>query len=46
MNGFSEKGLELQEQVQQFMDDFIYPNEEEYYAEYAGPRQRPRHTGR
>ena len=35
MYGFSDKGLELQDQVKQFMDDFIYPNEEEYYAEYA-----------
>ncbi|MEM9562697.1 MAG: acyl-CoA dehydrogenase family protein [Actinomycetota bacterium] len=34
MYGFSDKGLELQEQVSQFMADFIYPNEEEYYAEY------------
>jgi acyl-CoA dehydrogenase len=34
MYQFSDKGRELQEQVQQFMDDFIYPNEEEYYAEY------------
>jgi len=34
MNQFSEKGLELQAQVKSFMDDFIYPNEEEYYAEY------------
>ncbi len=34
MYGFSDQGLELQEQVSQFMADFIYPNEEEYYAEY------------
>ena len=31
---FTEQGLELQAQVKSFMDDFIYPNEEEYYAEY------------
>jgi len=34
MYGASEKGLELQDQVKQFMDDFIYPNEDEYYAEF------------
>ncbi|MGH1487786.1 MAG: acyl-CoA dehydrogenase family protein [Acidimicrobiales bacterium] len=32
---FTDQGLELQAQVKSFMDDFIYPNEEEYYAEYA-----------
>ena len=35
MHGFTDQGLELQEQVSQFLADFIYPNEEEYYAEYA-----------
>ncbi len=32
---FSAKGLEMQEAVKSYMDDFIYPNEEEYYQEYA-----------
>lgn len=32
---FTERGLETQEQVRSFMDDFIYPNEEEFYAEQA-----------
>ncbi|MGF1596134.1 MAG: acyl-CoA dehydrogenase family protein [Acidimicrobiales bacterium] len=31
---FTAKGLEMQEAVKSFMDDFIYPNEEEYYEEY------------
>jgi acyl-CoA dehydrogenase len=31
---FTAQGLELQEAVKSYMDDFIYPNEEEYYAEY------------
>ena len=32
---YSAKGLEMQEAVKSYMDDFIYPNEEEYYAEQA-----------
>ena len=32
---FTAQGLDLQEQVKSYMDDFIYPNEEEYYEEYA-----------
>lgn len=32
---FSAQGLEMQEAVKSYMDDFIYPNEEEYYAEFA-----------
>jgi len=32
---FSDRGLETQEQVKSFMDDFIYPNEAEYYEQYA-----------
>jgi acyl-CoA dehydrogenase len=32
---YSKQGQELQAAVQSYMDDFIYPNEEEYYAEYA-----------
>ncbi|MGB5757280.1 MAG: acyl-CoA dehydrogenase family protein [Acidimicrobiales bacterium] len=32
---FTDQGLELQARVKSFMDDFIYPNEEEYYEEYA-----------
>ena len=32
---FTKQGLELQAQVKSFMDDFIYPNEEAYYQEYA-----------
>ena len=31
---FTAKGLEMQEAVKSYMDDFIYPNEEEYYAEF------------
>lgn len=31
---FTDQGLQLQEDVKSFMDDFIYPNEEEYYTEY------------
>jgi acyl-CoA dehydrogenase len=31
---FSQEGLALQEQVRSFMDDFIYPNEAEYYRQY------------
>ncbi len=31
---FTAKGLEIQESVKSFMDDFIYPNEEEFYEEY------------
>ena len=31
---FTAKGLEMQEAVKSFMDDFIYPNEEEFYEEY------------
>lgn len=31
---FTDQGLQLQEEVKSFMDDFIYPNEEEYYTEY------------
>ncbi len=34
MPEFTAKGLEMQEAVKSYMDDFIYPNEEEYYAEY------------
>ncbi|HLY83991.1 MAG TPA: acyl-CoA dehydrogenase family protein [Acidimicrobiales bacterium] len=30
---FSERGLAVQEDVRRFMDDYIYPAEEEYYAE-------------
>ncbi|MEM7340865.1 MAG: acyl-CoA dehydrogenase family protein [Actinomycetota bacterium] len=32
---YTAKGLEMQAAVASFMDDFIYPNEEEYYEEYA-----------
>ncbi|HCB34307.1 MAG TPA: acyl-CoA dehydrogenase [Acidimicrobiaceae bacterium] len=32
----SSQGLALAESVESFMDDFVYPNEEEYYAEYEG----------
>jgi acyl-CoA dehydrogenase len=32
---FTKQGLDLQAQVKSFLDDFIYPNEEEYYEEYA-----------
>lgn len=32
---FTKQGLDLQAQVQSFLDDHIYPNEEEYYEEYA-----------
>ncbi|MGI9616493.1 MAG: acyl-CoA dehydrogenase, partial [Acidimicrobiales bacterium] len=32
---YSRQGQELQAAVQSYMDDFIYPNEEEYYEEYA-----------
>ncbi len=35
MQGFTDQGLKLQQQVKEFLADFIYPNEEEYYAEYA-----------
>lgn len=31
---FTDQGLQLQAEVKSFMDDFIYPNEEEYYEEY------------
>ena len=30
---FTEQALAMQDDVKQFMDDHIYPNEEEYYAE-------------
>jgi acyl-CoA dehydrogenase len=30
---FTEQGLAMQEDVKHFMDDHIYPNEEEYYSE-------------
>jgi acyl-CoA dehydrogenase len=33
-HAFTEKGLEMQKQVKSFMDDFIYPNEEEYHSEF------------
>ncbi|MCP4227502.1 MAG: acyl-CoA dehydrogenase, partial [Actinomycetia bacterium] len=32
---YTAQGLELQEAVKSFMDDFIYPNEEEYYEQQA-----------
>ena len=32
--GFTQEGLALQEQVRAFMDEFIYPNEAEYYRQY------------
>ena len=32
---YSRQGQELQAAVQSYMDDFIYPNEEEYEEEYA-----------
>ncbi len=32
---YTQQGRDLQEAVQSFMDDFIYPNEEEYYGEAA-----------
>ncbi len=31
---FTDQGLALQAEVTSFMDDFIYPNEQEYYEEY------------
>lgn len=31
---FTAQGMELQQAVKSFMDDFIHPNEEEYYQEY------------
>ncbi len=31
---YTAKGLEMQAAVKSYMDDFIYPNEEEYYEEY------------
>jgi acyl-CoA dehydrogenase len=31
---FTERGLALQEEVRRFMDEYIYPNEEEYYRQY------------
>jgi acyl-CoA dehydrogenase len=31
---YTAKGLEMQEAVKSYMDDFIYPNEEEYHKEY------------
>ena len=31
---YTAQGLELQERVKAFMDDFIYPNEEEYHKEH------------
>ena len=34
MQGYTEKGLELQADVKSFMDEQIYPNEQEYYAQY------------
>jgi acyl-CoA dehydrogenase len=34
MPEFTAKGLETQEAVKSYMDDFIYPNEEEYFAEH------------
>ncbi len=30
---FSERGLQVQREVRQFMDDFVYPNEDRYWAE-------------
>ena len=33
--GYTDKGLEMQEAVKSYMDDFIYPNEEEYYQEMS-----------
>jgi acyl-CoA dehydrogenase len=30
---FTEQGIAMQDDVKQFMDDHIYPNEEEYYTE-------------
>ncbi|MCP5025061.1 MAG: acyl-CoA dehydrogenase [Actinomycetia bacterium] len=33
---FTAEGRQKLEEVQSFMDDFIYPNEEEYYEEYQG----------
>ncbi|MGA7835298.1 MAG: acyl-CoA dehydrogenase family protein [Acidimicrobiales bacterium] len=40
---FTPKGLEIQEQVRQFMEHVIYPNEELYHAqlEEVGPRGYP-----
>ncbi len=32
---YTRQGLELQEAVESYMNDFIYPNEEEYYDEHA-----------
>ena len=32
---YTQQGIDLQESVKSFLDDFIYPNEEEYYAEAA-----------
>jgi acyl-CoA dehydrogenase len=34
-HAYTDKGLEMQEAVKSYMDDFIYPNEEEYYEELA-----------
>ena len=31
---FTAEGLALQEEVKKFMDEYIYPNEEEYYRQY------------
>ncbi len=34
-HAYTDKGLEMQEAVQSFMDDHIYPNEQEYHEQYA-----------
>ena len=33
-HAYTDKGLEMQEAVKSFMDDHIYPNEEEYNEQY------------
>ena len=32
---YTKRGLQTQAEVKSYMDDFIYPNEEEYYEEFA-----------
>ncbi len=34
-HAYTDKGLEMQEAVRSFMDDHIYPNEEEYHQQHA-----------
>ena len=44
---FTDAGLAMQQQVQRFMDDHVYPNEQEYHEqqEQVGPKRLPAHHG-